>query len=1148
MPGLGRWLALRRLFIVGPALCQFGAVAFAQSPTGKIEGRVQDEAGAPLPGAQVYLVSTAFSGVADARGRFFINNIPAGIWVVRAMYVGYRPVEVQGLRVLAGQTITQNFELAASPLRLQDIEVTAADNVLVPRDEVTTKQRIDGQFADALPVDRIGEVLTLQPGVQQVLGTYMFGEGKDTETGLSVRGGRPTQNVTYIDGVPVQPGYQGNRLRGWNGDLGSTGTNLTLGTNALAEASVTTGSPSAEFGNATAGVIAIVTQSGGSDLHASLGYETDEVFGVNHGPGFNRMEAGLRGALGGNFTLALSGVLEGQRSVEQGFNSQDVPIFLPAGVDTTVRQISPLNDDPTTAHDETLTADTTLVDVYRYAVSRGRCDEFANAGSAGLNGPDSVAIRGIRENYGLDCNGVRIPATPRSLYSLTGRLNYSYGTGSRLSFSMSQSRFQGHRYNYIISHIGRLSAGVARGFSNRSRLATLNWVQNLSRSAERALAVDLSLSYQQDRTISGPLTTDGRASTRDPWGGFILEPLEFLYDFDNFPVDEGLIDNVRRGQGRTTPREVGNSSYDDIDQVRNNAYGLYGEYGGFFSTMDGFPWRFPETVGIPGDGALNLYKEDRYVGKAAFDWQADRFNRLKLGGELIRYSIDNYASFLRDRFASEAYIEKPVRWSAFVEDRLDLGDVIVVGGLRYDWYHTRASRPYATDSVGNQYHFPRISTMPGFDPANPMAGFVEDQSHGYLSPHVQVAFPVTAHTNFRLSYSHQVQAPDFGLVLGGINGDLTYNADLQAFGSDLDFGKTISLEFGIRHAFNDDMVLDVAAYNRNIISDPAVRLVSRYDPVERVATDLRMLTNLDFGTVRGLDVRLDRRFGNWLNGTIAYAYQDGRGTGSDPFTYINFGSRIVNEVGGVNGVQPPPQAILPIDDSRPHALTGALSLTIPPGWKRGSLAGAVFGSLGVFSTFRYTSGTAYTRCGDTTEDQSVMSSEFCLRDLPESLNSRRLPAYKEINARLTKGFGMGGVDLTAYLDVRNLLNFKNVLQVFATNGSTRNEVEHQGNLESDLLGLATERDLNGAVAADGESIQLPETRALCNGWISSKLLPAAANCIYLIRAEQRYGNGDGVFTIAEQTVASDALYELARGVQEQTTAGRRARVGVELDF
>ena len=55
-------------------------------------------------------------------------------------------------------------------------------------------------------------------------------------------------------------------------------------------------------------------------------------------------------------------------------------------------------------------------------------------------------------------------------------------------------------------------------------------------------------------------------------------------------------------------------------------------------------------------------------------------------------------------------------------------------------------------------------------------------------------------------------------------------------------------------------------------------------------------------------------------------------------------------------------------------------------------------------------------------------------------------------------------------------------------------------------------------------------------------------CSSAIRAEQRYGNGDGVFTIAEQTAAGDALYQVARGVQEQTAPGRRVRIGLEVDF
>ena len=70
----------------------------------------------------------------------------------------------------------------------------------------------------------------------------------------------------------------------------------------------------------------------------------------------------------------------------------------------------------------------------------------------------------------------------------------------------------------------------------------------------------------------------------------------------------------------------------------------------------------------------------------------------------------------------------------------------------------------------------------------------------------------------------------------------------------------------------------------------------------------------------------------------------------------------------------------------------------------------------------------------------------------------------------------------------------------------------------------------------------------CAAWVSSRNDPAAANCMYLIRAEQRYGNGDHLFTIDEQTNAINALYDVARGEHQQYGVGRRARVGFELNF
>ena len=42
--------------------------------------------------------------------------------------------------------------------------------------------------------------------------------------------------------------------------------------------------------------------------------------------------------------------------------------------------------------------------------------------------------------------------------------------------------------------------------------------------------------------------------------GFIMGGMDFEYDFDNFPVDQALIDNIRRNQGRITPVDVATPS------------------------------------------------------------------------------------------------------------------------------------------------------------------------------------------------------------------------------------------------------------------------------------------------------------------------------------------------------------------------------------------------------------------------------------------------------------------------------------------------------------------------------------------------------------------------------------------------------------
>jgi Carboxypeptidase regulatory-like domain/TonB-dependent Receptor Plug Domain len=1098
---VARWVALAAVALLA------GAGSLLAQSTGKLEGRIRDQAGAPIPSAQVRIEGTAFGAVADSRGYYFINNIPAGSVDLTAQFVGYKPVRVTGLRITAGQTITQDFALEQQAVDIGEIEVTAAVNALVPRDAVTTKQTINGEYTEKLPVDRITNVIALQPGVVV-----------NRNGGINIRGGRDDEAVTYIDGVPVTPGGRNGQF------VGISGGTATVSTSSFEEASVTTGGSSAEFGNAQSGVISIQTKGGGSKWSGNVGFENDEIGGLNHSRGFNRVAGGFGGPIAGGLTFYLSGDLEGAKADASGHGRENNPIFLPAGVDTTVAVISG--------------NDTSQVAVSRFAVYTGTCNEFNNS-----------VDKGIANNYGLSCQGARIPFTASSSYRGQGKLQYTFGTGNRVALSLLRSTGQDRDFGYA------QTTNPQNLFANWSanNVATLNWTQNLSKSADRALALEAYVSYQWDRAIRGPLTRSSEESTRDPFGGFMLKPFDFLFDFNSFPITN-LASNFRTNTGTLSPYDLNNTTqYAPIDKYRNNAYGLTG---------------FEESGGPTG--RISLYKEDRAIGRANLDWQLDRYNRVKFGGEYTKYYMNAYSSGLTSQAFSDAYHEKPTRWNAFLEDRLDLGDVVLVGGLRYDWYKSGASRPYQfADTLGNLGWFPRISSAPGFDASAPtkaaagctvggpvaascvnqFAGFVADKSHNYLSPHIQVSFPVTERTNFRLSYAHQVQAPDFNLILGGINTDLSVTNTNHVYGSDLDFGRTITFEFGIRHSFNDDMVLDISAYNKDKLADAAARLVSYFDPLRKQNTDIRVVTNADFGNARGVDVRFDRRIGELFNGSLAYTFEEAKNTGSDPFTYINFGSRILNAVSGGN--QPPPQAAQTTNQNRPHNLAGQLALNFPNNWKSGTTAGKILENVGMFATFRFASGVAYTRCPvNIPEDDNVFAGTVCSRSIEGDYNGARLPMFKQFDLRVTKGFAVGGLDFTAYSEVRNLFNFTNINTVFTQTNDIVNTQERDKTRRGDLDEFANEATANGVFKTDN-SIDLTFAgagRSGCASWTNSSGISATPNCIYMIRAEQRYGNGDGVFTEAEQTRASDALYYVNRGLSSFTNAPRSVRLGLEVNF
>ncbi len=1070
---LGRFLG----FGVALAIVLFATVApaAAQQTSGKLEGTVTDQAGGPLANAQVIVVGTSFGSVTDAKGYYFINNLPVGSYTLRAQFIGYAPTEVQNVRILGGQTITQNVKLSPSAVVVTGVTVTTAANPLVPRDEVASKSIISGEAINSLPMDDVRNIIAVQPGVVE----------SGAALGVSIRGSRPGEQNVYIDGAPVR-----------NSNTGGQG--ITVGTNGVEEASVTTGALGVEFGDAQSGVISFTTRSGGQKLSGSVNYQTDEPFGNSLSLGLNRFEGSLGGPIPSvsNLKFFLSGVLQGNVSNGVGAGGRPVlgqdkiPTFVLGGTDTVVTDGAGVQ-----------------VAVPNFIQFGGQCD-------AG-------------KNFGFDCQGIRLPMNWSTNIQTQGKLSYSYGNGSSVSLTGLANGLQGRNAPQTV--IGDPS--LYSGYHTWQRLAVLNVNHSFFKSAERNLALNLNFSYGSNDSLSGPLSEADELNTRSPSLGIDMGTLNFAgFGAMPFPLTDQIIRNIRSNSGLRVPY-LNQTDLRNRQPYRINPYGVNGS-----NTFSSFP-----TDGL--NATVTSYQEKRYRAFGQIDWQANRFHRFNFGGEYKKTDLAYFNSNNINQIFMDAYVVHPVTYAAWAADRLDLGDVVLELGGRYDYMDTKAlfantpgrifSNPAWQQNTATNDAAYNASLAAVMSPAKP---------HHTISPRLRVSFPITEKTDFRLSYSHQVQTPDFNTLVSGANNDLVFTNTNDAFGRDVGFGKTIQFEFGVRHAFSPDLVLDVAAYNKDFVNQLTYRIVSFDDPANPGRTqNLNILTTADFGYARGVDFKLDKRIGTWLDFSGGYTFQVARSTGSDPFSYLNTSARQISQVTGDR--VPPPEQPLPTNDNREHNFVGALTLNVPSDWKRGTTLGAIFDNVGVFTTFRAVSGLPFTRVVNVGGGATAPRVGFGLEaNSAEPINSSTMPWTKFVDMRVNKGFKFASADVTAFADVRNLFNFKNVIGLYAETDDVVNSLYQTNVLSPEFAQLRIEAQANGHLLSGGGIDLVPS----CGTWTGTTA--GAVDCVVLRQVEARFGNGDGVYSLDEQTKALNAFYTRFLGPQTFYGSPRQVRVGFELNF
>ena len=494
------------------------------------------------------------------------------------------------------------------------------------------------------------------------------------------------------------------------------------------------------------------------------------------------------------------------------------------------------------------------------------------------------------------------------------------------------------------------------------------------------------------------------------------------------------------------------------------------------------------TSGI--DAVVNYVSERRLQGRWNLEWQPAPQHLVILGVDAGHTSASFYRAAMLSTTDLNAFLEHPARFGVFAGDRVELGRAVLDLGVRYD--HLSPGGEFAKVPG-------RIFTHPTWLPASDTSDtqyassvdrvFSKTRGRSALSPRVRLAYAVSPKTRVRLAYGRTLEPPSWATYFQLVNADIaTTNIGNAVFGRDVQFATSSQIDAGVRSALGSDMTVDVAVYRKSL-----PRYVGRREPFPDPAN---VGSTITLGVIRldeepygvGLDARVEGRVTDWLSGSAAYSVLSAH-----------------------------------VDDSSGNVTTQAVAAM--------ALVRSRIVSAQV--TLRAVSGVPYQLLPNTGLGGIISSSPLGI-----TTGASRFPWTKRIDVRITKAMRAGGRDWTLYADVRNLLDFRNIRALFNETGDVTNLQHRTASLAPEFANLHAEASGGGALAPDGTTVDLSG----CGSWNNP------VNCVALTRVERRFGDGDGVYTLAEQQRVANAYYDAVEGPWFFYGSGRTLRIGLELEL
>jgi outer membrane receptor protein involved in Fe transport len=796
-----------------------GTNAFAQ--VGNVHGTVRNgETKETLDYANIVLTRVAdnaqWGAMSLGGGKFFLNGVPAGDYVLKVLYLGYKPV-TEPVTVKAGETLDFTFDLEITVVKQFDVFTVEGSAIMVEVKDTEFSQTIGSEDLTDYAVDTVEEAVARQAGVVS----------RDGE--LHVRGGRGGEISFRIDGVAVDDPLGGDALE--------------VGTFSVANIQTVTGGQDPEYGNALSGVVNITTKEGNPNKFELQARFTTDDFGRQDRTftNYDRLEFGFGGPTPvDRLTYYVSGDM--RFADQENYNRAYRPEHEINAFGTTLatyrrRQFNDLKGSTKWAYSwdqehKKITAEYTVGytrseryspnwDVQGYASQLLRMPQLAET-SEGLvfQGRYTTAY------YGPWVEQMRSRATTQMVTFADGRreptpvLEIRNTRGERVLVAV-QPAFMGFRHD--LSHYSTVAEDSSyvqfnsadRGPQDARLSQQLKFVWRQTLTADTFYTVKLSqVDFGNDTTVN-----DNKL------------PYEFMH---------GGIDSPGLYGGLTRQYTTNQDYYTDPDHP-------------IFVTTSDYP--------VYNDQNVKTYSLN-------FDITSNRYEGHKLkSGVLVVYNdlqqelIGFPAREVTDRFSGKIQFGNSrnifhtynPEGSFYLQDRWEYEGMVLSGGFRWDMFSPGSAAKIEVDSED-------------LDPN------VTKYKHQF-SPRLGFAFPITDRDGFHFHYGRFVQFPGRQFLFASQN---PIGATGTLGNPNLDAETTIQYQAGIKHQFSDYLAAQFAVYNRDIYGLISATQVTD----ESTGNVLARYINRAFGNARGLELTLERRFHNRWSFEVAYTYAFADGVAS----------------------------------------------------------------------------------------------------------------------------------------------------------------------------------------------------------------------------------------------------------------------------